>query len=117
MNSTPQPVLVVCRRDIQALLAPRDYLAAVEAGFRASVAGDAFAPPPLHLRAEEGGFHAKGATFTAARSYVALKLNGNFPGNLLRNGLPTIQGAILLCDATNGSLLAIMDRQSRANDA
>src|SRR6185503_18489324 len=26
-----------------------------------------------------------------------------------RNGLPTIQGAILLCDADNGALLAILD--------
>jgi len=39
---------------------------------------------------------------------VALKLNGNFPGNPDR-GLPTIQGAILLCDGETGALLAIMD--------
>ena len=36
-------------------------------------------------------------------------MNGNFPGNPQHNGLPTIQGAIILSDATNGCLLAITD--------
>lgn len=58
---------------------PQDYLAAVEAGFRASAAGRAYAPAPMHISAEEGGFHAKGASFRAERGFVALKLNGNFP--------------------------------------
>ena len=40
------------------------------------------------------------------RDYVAVKVNGNFPSNPKTNGLPTIQGAIALSDATNGSLLA-----------
>jgi ornithine cyclodeaminase/alanine dehydrogenase len=42
-------------------------------------------------------------------AFVAVKINGNFPGNPLANGLPTIQGAIVLSDARDGSLLAIMD--------
>src|SRR5207253_1553298 len=33
----------------------------------------------------------------------------NFPENPERNGLPTIQGVIVLCDASNGSPLAVMD--------
>ena len=57
----------------------------------------------------DGGFHAKGAFFAGARKVVAVKLNGNFPGNPERNGLPTIQGAILLSDAADGRLLAILD--------
>jgi ornithine cyclodeaminase/alanine dehydrogenase-like protein (mu-crystallin family) len=40
---------------------------------------------------------------------VALKLNGNFPENPATRGLPTIQGAILLCDGETGSILAVMD--------
>ena len=43
------------------------------------------------------------------RRYVALKLNGNFPGNPAARGLPTIQGAILLCDGETGALLAMID--------
>jgi ornithine cyclodeaminase/alanine dehydrogenase len=43
------------------------------------------------------------------RSYFAAKVNGNFPENGVRFGLPTIQGVIVLCSAENGSPLAVMD--------
>jgi ornithine cyclodeaminase/alanine dehydrogenase-like protein (mu-crystallin family) len=85
------------------------YLAAVEAGFRSLASGDASVPMPMHIPVQGGGFHAKGALVVLDRAYVAVKVNGNFPGNPERNGLPTIQGALLLCDAADGSLLAVMD--------
>jgi ornithine cyclodeaminase/alanine dehydrogenase-like protein (mu-crystallin family) len=85
------------------------YLAAVEAGFRSLASGDASVPLPMHIPVQGGGFHAKGALVVLDRAYVAVKVNGNFPGNPERNGLPTIQGALLLCDAADGSLLAVMD--------
>ena len=39
------------------------------------------------------------------RAYVAVKLNGNFPGNPQRSGLPTIQGVVVLvrCDGWVGA--------------
>jgi ornithine cyclodeaminase/alanine dehydrogenase-like protein (mu-crystallin family) len=108
-----QPVkrgtLLLSRRDVRNLLSPGDYLEAVDAGFRASKSGQAHSPPPLHIHAPNGGFHAKGALLSLQRSYVAIKLNGNFPGNPVRCGRPTIQGAIVLCDADDGAVLAIMD--------
>jgi ornithine cyclodeaminase/alanine dehydrogenase-like protein (mu-crystallin family) len=88
---------------------PRDYLRAVELGFAALESGKAECPPPLALETVHGGFHAKAAALALDRSYAALKLNANFPANRERHGLPTIQGAILLCDGETGSLLAIMD--------
>lgn len=102
------PVLILSRRDIAALMTPADYLAAVEAAFRAEWKGRAHAPPPMHIDGEGGAFHAKAAFLEDGRPVVALKLNGNFPGNPAR-GLPTIQGAILLAGAANGALLAVMD--------
>lgn len=104
-----RPALLLSRRDVAALMAPLDYLSAVEDAFRALKEQRASAPPPMHIHAKQGGFHAKGASIECARNYAAVKLNGNFPGNPERNGLPTIQGAILLCDADNGVLLAILD--------
>jgi ornithine cyclodeaminase/alanine dehydrogenase-like protein (mu-crystallin family) len=86
-----------------------DYLASVEEGFRAAAYGQAHAPPPMHLRAHDGAFHAKGASLAGSRAFVALKLNGNFPHNPARTGLPTIQGMIALADGENGRLLALMD--------
>lgn len=100
---------VLTHRDIAGLMAPSDWLAAVEAGFRAAAEGRAGAPPPMHLPGVAGAFHAKGASLELERHYVALKLNGNFPGNPERRRLPTVQGATLLCDGATGSLLAILD--------
>lgn len=99
--------LLLSRSDIAGLMRPADYLEAVEAGFRAGEEGRAAAPAPLALAGDSGAFHAKGASLRLDRLYVALKLNGNFPGN--PPALPTIQGAILLGDGGNGKLLAVMD--------
>lgn len=85
------------------------YLAAVEAGFRSYASGHASVPMPLHIPVQNGGFHAKAARVTLDRDYVAVKVNGNFPDNPQRKGLPTIQGVVLLCDAADGCLLAVMD--------
>jgi ornithine cyclodeaminase/alanine dehydrogenase-like protein (mu-crystallin family) len=106
MSANNPTTLVLSRRDIAQLMTREDYLRAAEIAFRALASGDAVAPLPMHLHGDGGAFHAKGASL---HGLAALKLNGNFPGNPERHGLPTIQGAILLADATNGALLAVMD--------
>ena len=108
----PAPVpetLILTRGDIARLMNAAAWLEAVETGFRAAAEGKAEAPPPMTLPGREGAFHAKGASLGLGRPCAALKLNGNFPGNPAARGLPTIQGALLLCDGETGSLLAIMD--------
>jgi alanine dehydrogenase len=108
ISKQPVSTLILDRRTIAALMTQRDYIAAVEAGFRAYVGGGGDVPLPMHIPAQRGGFHAKGARLALDRNYVAVKLNGNFPGNPV-SGLPTIQGVVLLCDGADGSLLAVMD--------
>ena len=105
----PPETLIITRRDIARAMSLADYVAAAEVAFRAAAEGRAAAPPPMHLPLARGGFHAKGATLALDRSYVAVKVNGNFPGNPRDNGLPTIQGAILLADGETGALLAVLD--------
>lgn len=107
-GSSPE-ALVVTRGVIAALMSPADYLEAVEAGFRSLQQGMAEMPAPLAIEAIDGAFHAKGARLALDRTYVALKLNGNFPINPGRTGLPTVQGVIILSDGANGSVLAVMD--------
>jgi ornithine cyclodeaminase/alanine dehydrogenase-like protein (mu-crystallin family) len=101
--------LILTRRDVARLMDQRAWREAVELGFRAAAEGRAASPMPMAIEAAEGAFHAKGASLALDRLYVAVKLNGNFPGNPGKRGLPTIQGAILLCDGETGALLAIMD--------
>lgn len=104
-----RPTLLLSRRDVGRLMDQRAWLEAVELGFRAAAEGRAAAPLPMAIEATGGAFHAKGASLALDRPYVAVKLNGNFPGNPEQRGLPTIQGAILLCDGETGALLAVMD--------
>jgi len=102
--------LILKRGDVAALMDQAAWLEAVETGFAAAANGLARSPPPMHVEGESGGFHAKGAALRLDGGlYVAVKLNANFPGNPAERGLPTIQGAILLCDGCDGRLLAILD--------
>jgi ornithine cyclodeaminase/alanine dehydrogenase-like protein (mu-crystallin family) len=103
-----RPPLSIDRARLLRSMRLDDYLAAVEAAFRAHAEGRTSMPMPLHIEVEGGGFHAKGAFVSMERAYVAVKVNSNFPSNPSK-GLPTIQGAVLLYDATNGTLLAILD--------
>lgn len=104
-----QPTLVLTQCDLRRLVSRADYLQAVEEGFRASAERRATSPAPLHIESGSGGLHAKGARLEAERSYLAVKVNSNFPDNARMGDLPTIQGALLLFDGANGALLAIMD--------
>lgn len=101
--------LVLKRGEVALLLTLEDCIAAVEDAFARYGRGEVQPPGILGIPARDGGFHIKAATLELRRRYFAVKANGNFHRNRERFGLPTIQGVIVLCDADNGSPLAIMD--------
>jgi len=105
MTEGPEATRMLTRSDVRRLLPLSDCIEAVAAAFcRSASAQD---PPPrlLGLHVPGGGFHVKAA---AMGDRFAAKLNANFPQNSER-GLPTIQGVVVLSDARNGRVLAIMD--------
>jgi ornithine cyclodeaminase/alanine dehydrogenase-like protein (mu-crystallin family) len=63
----------------------------------------------LAAHVDEGAFHIKAGAMTVDKHYFVAKTNANFPSNPRKLGLPTIQGIILVFDADNGKVLAIMD--------
>ena len=84
-------------------------IAAVEDAFRQHALGSVAAPGILGMHGAAGSFHVKaGFLSVEGSSYFAAKLNANFPANA-KQGLPTIQGAVILLDAANGTPLAILD--------
>jgi ornithine cyclodeaminase/alanine dehydrogenase-like protein (mu-crystallin family) len=91
------------------LARPSAYLAVVEAAVRAAARGELETPPVGHVAARDGAFHIKAAACRKPSARAAIKVNGNFPANPARNGLPTIQGFIALLDAECGRVLALMD--------
>jgi ornithine cyclodeaminase/alanine dehydrogenase-like protein (mu-crystallin family) len=82
-------------------------LVAVEAAFRAYVAGQP--PAILGVPAANGGFHVKAARLVMSRPYFAAKMNANFPGNPARSGLPAIHGVVALFTLFDSTGTALQD--------
>jgi alanine dehydrogenase len=97
--------LLLGRADVERLLTPDSCVAAVEDAFRRHALGETSPPGILGMQVGAGSFHIKAAGLDGA---FAAKLNANFPGNPAR-GLPTIQGVVIVSDAQDGRLLALMD--------
>jgi alanine dehydrogenase len=105
-------MLALSRSDVLDLLTLPDCIEGVERAFRLHAEGRTLGPGVLAIHAADGGFHLKAAGVLGERNYFAAKTNANFSDNPRRFGLPAIQGAVLLADASNGSLLAVMDSGS-----
>jgi ornithine cyclodeaminase/alanine dehydrogenase-like protein (mu-crystallin family) len=109
MTTTEHATLVLGQADIARSMSLADYIEAIEQAFLALSAGRLTVPPVVHIAGQGGVFHVKSAGMLDEPHYIAVKVNGNFPDNPRTTGLPTIQGAIVLCDGGSGALLAVMD--------
>jgi len=105
----PSSFLFLSSADVRALLTMDECIAAVELAFRLHGEGKTVPPVVLGLDVSRGGFHIKAGVLSLSRNYFAAKVNANFPNNPARFGLATIQGMVILCDADNGSPLALLD--------
>lgn len=94
------------------VLRPEPLIDAVEAAFTHRGRGQPNPGGVLGVEMAAGGFHLKAAALSADRGVFAAKLNGNFPGNPAANGMPTIQGLMIVADVCTGAPLAIMDSGS-----
>jgi alanine dehydrogenase len=94
--------LVLTGDDYAELVSMDDCIGAVEEAFRAYAEGRIDAGL-LSAHLARGAVHIKTAS---DGRYFAAKLNANFPGN---HPLPTIQGVMVLFDASNGVPLALID--------
>jgi alanine dehydrogenase len=106
---TTAGTLLLSRTDVASLLTLDECIAAVEDAFRRHAEGQTSPPRVLGMASIDGGFHIKAALLGESLPYFAAKLNGNFFHNQQRFAMPNIQGLIVLCDATNGYPLAVMD--------
>jgi alanine dehydrogenase len=102
-------LLILSRSDLRALMRFDDYVEAVAEAFRLLARGGCQSVIPTEIPAQHGTFHIKAGALPRGAGYVAVKINGNFPSNKARHGLPTIQGAVYLADASNGRALALLD--------
>ncbi|HEX9730065.1 MAG TPA: ornithine cyclodeaminase family protein [Gemmatimonadales bacterium] len=109
MTGIATDTVLLTRGEVAELLDLDTCIGAVEAAFRMHGEGRTPDPAIMGVQVPDGGFHTKGGLLDLGRSYFAAKTNANFMHNRTRFGLPTIQGTIVLHDAENGRVLAVMD--------
>ncbi len=93
-------------RDVEAAVSPERAVEAVREAFLAYARGEWSMPPKVYVPAYPAGdFRAMPAL---GAGHAALKWVTSFPGNPAR-GLPTVAGVVLLSDAADGRLAAVLD--------
>lgn len=107
-------MLVLSHTDIEQLLTMPDAISAVEAGFRQLALGNVVMPQRLAVDIQRhNGLHLSMPAFVGgdgdAPGTLAIKIVTVFGDNPRLYGEPTIQGMVLLHDATTGRLQALMD--------
>jgi alanine dehydrogenase len=109
MTTMDRNTLLLTKTEVARLLSIGECIDAVEKAFSLHAQGKAQPPKVMGLHVTGGGFHIKSGVMTIGRDYFVSKTNANFPGNPKQNGLPTIQGIVVVCDAIDGRLLALLD--------
>jgi alanine dehydrogenase len=97
---------VFTARHVEEAVSPERALEAVREAFLAYHRGDWSMPPKVYVPAYPAGDFR--AMPVLGAGHAALKWVTSFPGNP-EHGLPTVSGVVLLSDASNGSLQAILD--------
>jgi alanine dehydrogenase len=93
-------------RDVEAAVSPERAVESVRAAFLAYRRGEWTMPPKVYVPAYPAGdFRAMPAR---GAGHASLKWVTSFPGNPAQ-GLPTVMGVVLLSDASNGRLVAVLD--------
>ena len=106
----PDGTLILKRSEVASLLSLGECIRAVEEAFRLNEEGRSLPPGVLETLTGDGGFHIKAAGLKLTdATYYAAKVNANFPQNMSKWGLPTIQGVIALYDGESGYPLALLD--------
>ncbi len=93
-------------RDVREAVSPERAVDAVRDAFVAYARGDWTMPPKVYVPAYPAGDFRAMPAFGAG--HAALKWVTSFPGNPAL-GLPTVMGVVLLSDATDGRLVAVLD--------
>ena len=95
--------------ELRRLLQPRESISALRDTYRALADNRDDSGRSLGFVVERGSIHVKAGLLPGSRVAFAAKVNVNIPGNEALNRLPTIQGVVVLADATDGRPLAVME--------
>lgn len=106
-------MLILNRHDVESLLTIQAAISAVEEGFAQLSAGNVVMPQRLVTPISHyNGLHLSMPAFVdGAESALIVKIITVYGDNPAQYGLPTIQGVLLLYEATTGRLLAMIEAE------
>jgi ornithine cyclodeaminase/alanine dehydrogenase-like protein (mu-crystallin family) len=107
MAKTKAPIFLDAD-DVERVLNPAACRAALQEAYRDLYAAPADRGQTVGFSANGGKFHVKAGLLPGSRRYFAAKINGNFPQNPYKNGLPSIQGLVALFDGQDGRPLTVL---------
>jgi alanine dehydrogenase len=103
-------VLLLSEQKIAELISIQEVMEAVELAFKEDALGYAQNPSKVYLNfSKYNGDLRVMPAYLERQDVAAVKIVSVHPDNLLKFGVPTVRGVILLLDPRNGALLSIMD--------
>jgi len=110
-SATPAPgeIVLLSGRDLRRLLDPKVAVAAVREAYAALADDPRDQSRSVGFMIEGGSIHVKSGLLPGSHRAFAAKVNVNLPENWKLRRMPTIQGVVVLSDATDGRPLAMMD--------
>ena len=102
-------VILLPARELRDLVDPASAIAALREAYRMLADHREDQGRSLGFAIPGGSIHVKAGLLPGSHVAFAAKVNVNLPGNWRARRMPTIQGLVVLADATNGRPLAIIE--------
>jgi alanine dehydrogenase len=108
-NPGPCEIVLLSGRDLRRLLKPKIVIEALREAYFALAGHPGDQGRSVGFAIDGGSVHVKSGLLPGSHLAFASKVNVNLPDNRKLRQLPTIQGIVVVCDATDGRPLAIME--------
>jgi ornithine cyclodeaminase/alanine dehydrogenase len=102
-------VLVLTRKDLEAIMNMKECIEAVEDGFKKLSLGEVVMPKRSVVSIKNRGLFLLMPAYIEKLNVLSTKIVTDYPENPLKQNLPTVQAWILYFNPINGVLEAIMD--------
>lgn len=104
-----RPLILLSGDDLRAVLRPATAIEALRRAYVALADNPGDAGRSIGFAIDGGSIHVKSGLLPGSHAAFASKVNVNRPRNRAENGLPTIQGIVIVCDPRDGRPLAVME--------
>src|ERR1051325_480151 len=105
----PGEIVLLSGSDLRRLLDPKTVIEALREAYAALADNPGDQGRSVGFMIEDGSIHVKSGLLPGSHLAFASKVNVNLPDNRKQRALPTIQGVVVVSDATDGRPLAMLE--------